>query len=93
MKTTSVLLLAMLLSFSSFLIASERDSEHARKTLEIYRKIIEVDTSKTTGNTPQVARYLAGELIAAGLPSEDVEVVLDDVDVDEEVVAEEDAAD
>jgi acetylornithine deacetylase/succinyl-diaminopimelate desuccinylase-like protein len=78
MKTTPVLLLALLLSFSPYVISSENDSEHAQKTLEIYQTIIEVDTSKTTGNTPQVARYLAGELIAAGLPSEDVEVVLMD---------------
>lgn len=53
----------------------DRNSEHAQKTLEIYRTIIEVDTSKTTGNTPRVAQYLAGELVAAGFPQEDVEVI------------------
>ena len=46
-----------------------RESEHAKKTLEIYRTIIEVDTSKTKGKTIPVARYLADELIAGGLPS------------------------
>ncbi|MCG6924758.1 MAG: M20/M25/M40 family metallo-hydrolase [Acidobacteria bacterium] len=50
-------------------------TEHARKTLEIYRAIVEVDTSKHTGNTPKVARYLADELVAAGFPRDDVEVV------------------
>jgi len=50
-------------------------SDHADKTLEIYRTIIEVDTSKTTGNTPRVAQYLAGELVSAGFPPEDVEVL------------------
>jgi hypothetical protein len=47
-------------------VAQDRSSEHARKTLEIYRTIIEIDTSKHTGNTPKVAKYLADELIAAG---------------------------
>jgi acetylornithine deacetylase/succinyl-diaminopimelate desuccinylase-like protein len=49
--------------------------EHARRTLEIYRHIIEVDTSKTTGNTPRVARYLADHFLEAGFPAEDVRVV------------------
>ncbi len=57
-------------------VAQDRSSEHARKTLEIYRTIIEIDTSKRTGNTPKVAKYLADELIAAGFPPEDVEVVM-----------------
>jgi acetylornithine deacetylase/succinyl-diaminopimelate desuccinylase-like protein len=56
--------------------AQDHASEHARKTLEIYRTIIEIDTSKRTGNTPKVAKYLADELIAAGFPPEDVEVVM-----------------
>jgi acetylornithine deacetylase/succinyl-diaminopimelate desuccinylase-like protein len=51
-------------------------SEHAQKTFDIYRTIIEVDTSKTKGNTPRVARYLADELIAAGFPPEDIDIPL-----------------
>lgn len=51
------------------------NSEHARKTLEIYRTIVEIDTSKERGNTPKVAQYLADELVAAGFPSADVEIV------------------
>jgi len=53
-------------------------SKHAQKTLEIYRTIVEVDTSKTMGNTPRVARYLADELIEAGFAQEDVEIVRKD---------------
>ncbi len=63
-------------SLAPAVVAQDRSSEHARKTLEIYRTIIEVDTSKNTGNTPKVAKYLADELIAAGFPPEDVEVVM-----------------
>lgn len=50
-------------------------SEHAQKTLEIYRTIVEVDTSKTKGNTVRVAQYLADELITAGFAKEDVRIV------------------
>jgi len=55
--------------------AQDRSSEHAKKTFEIYKTIIEVDTSKHRGNTLRVAQYLADELIAAGLPAADVEVI------------------
>ncbi|MFT7286901.1 MAG: carboxypeptidase PM20D1 [Halieaceae bacterium] len=50
-------------------------SEHAQKTLEIYRSILEVDTSKTKGNTQAVARYLAEELLAAGFAAGDIRLV------------------
>ncbi|MFT4874356.1 M20/M25/M40 family metallo-hydrolase, partial [Congregibacter sp.] len=42
---------------------------------DIYRTIVEVDTSKTKGNTVRVAQYLADELIAAGFAKEDVRIV------------------
>lgn len=51
------------------------NTEHARKTLEIYRHIIEVESSKNLGNVPKIANYLADQLIAAGFPQEDVEVL------------------
>lgn len=66
----------------SLLAATPPDttSAHAQKTLEIYQTLVEVDTSKTKGNTPRVARYLADELMAAGFPANDVEVIrLDDL--------------
>ena len=73
MKLLLVIIVAML--FASNGAAQDRSSEHAKKTLEIYKTIIEVDTSKHRGNTTQVAQYLADELIAAGFPEEDVQVV------------------
>lgn len=63
------------LSAATLQAAEPIRSHHAVKTLEIYRHIIEVDSSKTKGNTLGVARYLSGELIAAGLPEADVEVL------------------
>ncbi len=53
----------------------DRNSEHAKKTLEIYERIISMETSKNLGNVPAMAEYLADEMIAAGLPAEDVEIL------------------
>jgi carboxypeptidase PM20D1 len=53
----------------------DRNSEHAKKTLEIYERIIIMETSKNLGNVPAMAEYLADEMIAAGLPAEDVEIL------------------
>ncbi len=55
--------------------SAQLKSPHAAKTLEIYRRIVEVDTSKNRNNTIAVARYLADELIAGGIPEKDVEVL------------------
>ena len=70
------LLFALVLSFAPPLAAQpENLSEHALKTFEIFKTIVEVDTSKAMGNTPKVARYLADELIAAGFPEQDIEIL------------------
>ncbi|MDH3305320.1 MAG: M20/M25/M40 family metallo-hydrolase [Gammaproteobacteria bacterium] len=73
MRSTFAILFTVLLATAA--IADDRSSEHAQKTLEIYRTIIEIDTSKDRGNTPKVAQYLADELLAAGFPAEDIEVL------------------
>ncbi len=64
-----------LLGLLPALAVAQLNSPHAAKTLEIYRHIVEVDTSKNRHNTVAVARYLADELIAAGFPEADVEVL------------------
>ena len=73
MRSSIAILFAALLATASF--ADDRSSEHAQKTLEIYRTIIEIDTSRNRGNGLKVAQYLADELLAAGFPAEDIEVV------------------
>ena len=70
-----IVIAIMLCAISTGSVHAEIRSEHAEKTLEIYRTILEVDTSKKTGNTPRVARYLADELIAAGFAREDVRIL------------------
>jgi carboxypeptidase PM20D1 len=70
----ATILTALLLS-NALWAQQEPVYDHASKTLNIYRTIVGVDTSKTTGNTPGVAQYLADELQAAGFPPADVEVI------------------
>jgi acetylornithine deacetylase/succinyl-diaminopimelate desuccinylase-like protein len=72
---TRLIVTAALLCVATAAFAQDRNSAHARKTLEIYKRIVEVETAKNLGNVPEVANYLASELIGAGLPREDVEVL------------------
>lgn len=74
MKRIITMLAAGLLC-SSLIASQDPSSEHARKTLEIFSRIISVESSKNLGNVPEIANYLASELRAAGFPEEDIEVV------------------
>jgi len=62
MKKIILLLAAVLIPVTSAMAQPDTPSDHARKTFEIFRTIIEVDTSKAMGNTPKVAQFLANEL-------------------------------
>jgi carboxypeptidase PM20D1 len=73
-KTLTALAVTILLTTAA-VAAPDRNSEHARKTLEIYTRIIGMETSKNLGNVPGMAEYLADELKAAGFPAEDIEIV------------------
>jgi acetylornithine deacetylase/succinyl-diaminopimelate desuccinylase-like protein len=72
---TLIALLATSAILSGTAAAQDTESEHARKTLEIYTRIIEMETAKGLGNVPKMARYLADELIAAGIPAGDIEIL------------------
>ena len=74
MKKITSLIISLLLS-STLMAAPDINSEHAIKALEIYTRIVGVESSKNLGNVPEIANYLASELIAAGFPEKDVEVV------------------
>ena len=68
-------LIALVLIASGPLAAQDMNSAHARKTLEIYTRVIGVESSKNLGNVPEIANYLASELRAAGFPAEDIEIL------------------
>jgi acetylornithine deacetylase/succinyl-diaminopimelate desuccinylase-like protein len=74
MKRIKAIIVACLLA-TGVSAEVDRNSEHAKKTLEIFRHIIEIETSKGLGNVPKVANYLADELKDAGFPGEDIEIL------------------
>jgi acetylornithine deacetylase/succinyl-diaminopimelate desuccinylase-like protein len=74
MKRITAIIVACLLA-TGVSAEVDRNSEHAKKTLEIFRHIIEIETSKGLGNVPKVANYLADELKDAGFPGEDIEIL------------------
>ena len=74
MKKIQILFAAIFIS-SSVLANEEIRSEHAQKTLDIYKRIVGVESAKNLGNVPIVANYLADELLASGFLVEDVEVI------------------
>jgi len=49
------------------------DSQPAR---DIFRELIEINTTDSLGNTPRAARAMAQRLLAAGFPAADVRVLL-----------------
>lgn len=52
-----------------------RNSAHAKKTLEIYRKVISMPTVAGRGKVPEMASYLSSELRKAGFAKDDIEII------------------
>jgi acetylornithine deacetylase/succinyl-diaminopimelate desuccinylase-like protein len=73
MRVIFTALTIALLSFS--LRAEDIPSEHAQKTLDIYTRIVGIESSKNLGNVQKLASFLADEFKLAGFPSPDVEVL------------------
>ena len=53
--------------------ASQADRTLAR---DIFRELIEINTTDSLGNTPRAARAMARRLLAAGFPAADVQVLI-----------------
>jgi acetylornithine deacetylase/succinyl-diaminopimelate desuccinylase-like protein len=54
---------------------TRRSDAHEQRALEIYRELIETDTTHSTGSTTVAANAMAARLIAAGFPAADVQVL------------------
>ncbi|WNC72038.1 M20/M25/M40 family metallo-hydrolase [Thalassotalea psychrophila] len=74
MKKTFFALLPLLLVLHVS-AKSDSDSEHAKKTLEIYTKVISIPTVAGRGKVPEMAAYLADEFLAAGFSDEDINII------------------
>ena len=71
---------SLTLFFSFILVTTNIQADtvstiHFQRTLDIYRAIIAVDTSKTKNNTMLLAEYLAGQLEDAGFSSDLINVI------------------
>ncbi len=61
--------------FAKVIQANVVSTLHHQRTLDIYRTIISLDTSKTKNNTIRVANYLASELEAGGFSPDWINVL------------------
>jgi len=67
--------LLLLLSFTTQALAQNNESEHAKKTLEIYSKVISIPTVKGRNKVPEMAAYLASEFEKAGFSKKDIHIL------------------
>lgn len=74
MKLISLLLTFLVVMLPSH-AAPSQDSDHAKKTLEIYTKIISIETVKGKGNVPEMAEYLAKQFRSAGFSGKDIHII------------------
>ena len=65
---------AVALAFAVPAIAAPSAEERAR-ALEIYRHVVEMDTSVEGARVPEMAAYLAGVFKDAGFPADDIEII------------------
>ena len=59
--------------FQSTLIACRKERQRLR---EIYRELVEINTTDSSGDNTRAARAMADRLLAAGLPAADVQVLV-----------------
>jgi acetylornithine deacetylase/succinyl-diaminopimelate desuccinylase-like protein len=56
-------------------VLTRRTDPNEQRALEIYRELIEIDTTHGNGSTTTAAEAMAARLIAAGFPAADVQVL------------------
>ncbi len=54
---------------------ARRSDPYEQRALEIYRELIEIDTTHDSGSTTEAAEAMAARLIAAGFPAADLQVL------------------
>src|SRR4030095_2435014 len=58
-------------------VASADDLKPEQRALfEIYKELVEINTTDSVGDNTQAARAMAARLVAAGFPQEDVQVLV-----------------
>jgi acetylornithine deacetylase/succinyl-diaminopimelate desuccinylase-like protein len=57
-------------------VSADKLSEHEQLALDIFKELVETDTTHSTGDTAIAAQMMADRLLAAGFPDEDVSVII-----------------
>src|SRR5712691_6880923 len=55
---------------------AQRTSTDSQLARDIFRELIEINTTDSLGNTPRAARAMTQRLLAAGFPAADVRVLI-----------------
>tara|TARA_R110002073_G_scaffold2950_7_gene19646 strand:+ start:6870 stop:8294 length:1425 start_codon:yes stop_codon:yes gene_type:complete len=75
MKLVLLRLTALLFASTTTVAIAENLDAHQRLALEIFKELVETDTTHSTGDTGIAADLMAKRLIAAGFPKQDVRVI------------------
>ena len=71
----SLLLRSFLISFLSFPVAAAALDQHQLFTLDLFKQLVEINTTQSAGNTLEAAELVAAKLRQAGFSDEDIHVV------------------
>ena len=71
----SLLLRSFLISFLSFPVAAAALDQHQLFTLDLFKQLVEINTTQSQGNTLEAAELVAAKLRQAGFSDEDIHVV------------------
>ena len=66
----------LLLFLGAMQVTADGLSEHQQLALDIFKELIETDTTHSTGDTGVAAQKMADRLLAAGFPDRDVKVII-----------------
>jgi acetylornithine deacetylase/succinyl-diaminopimelate desuccinylase-like protein len=66
---------ALFLSFTANLTAAQLDPATQQLSRDIFRQLIEINTTDSTGNTTTAAEAMRQRLLSAGLPAKDITVL------------------
>ena len=76
MKTILLVCMAGLAVAAAGSTAGTELTAHQQLARDIYRELIEIDTTHSQGDNTAAARAVAARLLAAGFPAEDVHVII-----------------
>jgi acetylornithine deacetylase/succinyl-diaminopimelate desuccinylase-like protein len=76
-RTAPRTFLAFLIAFAAVSVAAAAELKPEQRALfDIYKQLVEINTTDSVGDNTEAARAMAARLVAAGFPQEDVQVLV-----------------